>query len=82
MSNSMRIEGTNLIVQLNSEPGDAIFVALLESVIDSCKQNIAETSQKAIERGMGRNHIADTVDDIKLIGACVIVLEYLGVHRE
>jgi hypothetical protein len=78
----MRIEGTNLIVKLHSEAGDEIFVAMLNNVIDLCKENIAQTSQQAIEGGVGNHHIADTVDDIKLIGACVILLEYLGVHRE
>ena len=82
MSNNMHLEGSNLIIKLNSEAGDEIFVALLESVIDSCKTNIADTSRKALEYGMGKHHLVDTVSDIKLIGACVIVLEYLGVNHD
>ena len=81
MSNNMHLEGTNLVIKLNSEAGDEIFVALLEEVIASCEQNIAETSQRVIEGGMGGHHVVDTVSDIKLIGACVIVLEYLGVNH-
>ena len=81
MSNSMHIEGSNLIIKLNSEAGDEIFVALLEEVISNCEQNIADSSRRALEYGMGNHHLADTVNDIKLIGACVIVLEYLGVNH-
>ena len=82
MSNNMHLEGSNLIIKLNSEAGDEIFVALLEEVISNCEQNIADSSRRALEYGMGNHHLVDTVNDIKLIGACVIVLEYLGVNHD
>ena len=82
MSNNMHLEGTNLVIKLNSEAGDEIFVALLEEVIASCEQNIADSSRRALEYGMGVHHVTDTVNDIKLMGACVIVLEYLGVNHD
>ena len=78
MSNDIKIEGSNLIVHLNSEVGDAILEALLRDVIKSCKKSLAETSQRALEYGMGKHHLEDTSRDIQIITACASLLEYMG----